>query len=85
MIDVASGDLNAKMRLESIRHADLKVSILNAPYSRREDEKLYKLDDFLDAETVRELYPKRGVSQKKQSSVWSGAGHACIEQYAGLK
>lgn len=85
MIEVAYGDLNAKMRLESIRHADLKVSILNAPYSRRSDDKLYKIDDFLDDETKKELYPKRGVTQQKQSSVWSGAGHACIEQYAGLK
>lgn len=85
MINVASVDLSAKMRLESIRHADLKVSILNAPHSHRNDDKLYKIDDFLDAETIKELYPKRGVTQQKQSSVWSAAGHACVEQCPGHK
>jgi len=84
MIEVASEDMNAKNRLESIRHADLKVSILNAFYSQRKDGRLYKIEDFLDAETVKALSPQTEVTKQRQSSVWSAAGHACIKQFEDM-
>lgn len=83
MIDVAYKDIESKNKLEAIRHADLKVSILNAPHSRRKDDRLYKIGDFLDKETLGDLRPKnpKPISKKDQASMWSAAGNAYVRQF----
>jgi len=91
MIDESSQELTAKMKLDTIRHADIKVSILNAPHSHRTDEKMWTIEDFIDKELADELKKcTKGQSKKKdpkteQSSKWSSAGNAWVNQFDGLK
>jgi hypothetical protein len=85
MIQVASDDLKSKIKLDSVRHADLKVSILNAPHSFRNDEKLFTIDQFLDKETVKEIFPEKKVTKISKSSAWSAAGRAYVQQFENQK
>jgi len=91
MIEEGSKELTAKIKLDTIRHADLKVSILNAPNSHRIDDKLWTLEDVIDKELADELkklmkdQPKKQTSKKEQSARWSAAGNAYMSQFDGLK
>jgi hypothetical protein len=91
MIQVALEDQKAKSILESIRHADLKTAVLNAPWRIYKDVQMLKIEDFLDSETLAELkkysktQPKTQDPKKSKSAVWSAAGHACVKQYEDLK
>jgi len=91
MIEEGSKELTAKMKLDTIRHADIKVSILNAPNSHRMDEKLWTIEDFIDKELADELkkcingQSKKRDHKKEQSSKWSSAGNAWVSQFNGLK
>lgn len=91
MIEEGSAELTARINLDTVRHADLKVSILNAPHSHRSDEKLWTIADFIDTELADELNKRtKGQSRKKdskkeQSSKWSSAGNAWVSQFDGRK
>lgn len=46
MIESALESFEERSNLESLRHAELLTAILNAPYSKRKDKRLYEVDDF---------------------------------------
>ena len=90
MIEEGSKELTAKIKLDTIRHADLKVTLLNS-YSRKSGDNWWTIEDVIDrglADDLKKLMkdqPKKKVSKKEQSARWSAAGNAYVSQFDGLK
>ena len=75
MIEVAGEEQQDKIKLDMIYHADLKVAILNAPWSQRKRGGLYQISDFVDKEYLKHVERKE-ISPEEQAKRVSEAGRA---------
>jgi hypothetical protein len=84
LIKVGVEQFNEKTKIDSIRHASLVVSVINAPRCLYKDADLIKIEDFLP----KEYWPKheqKPTSKKDRASKLSAAANAWVSQFEGLK